>query len=361
MQVVFGRRGPPFPTKIVIEAGRFQSRLENSGARPLLPRPRPRDPAPPPRPPRRSRRCRQGSPSPPAGRSPARRREPRLALDAGGERAARRRPPGPPSLCAETRAVSAPVQSKAKGTLPTACTASMQARPAGRSCSMPVSEFAACSTLARGRPRPSPDPRRRRAATARPRPRRSRARPPRRFSPRPASASAAASVAPEVKTTSPARAAGRRRYLRPRPLDDRSRGPALAVDRGRVAEHVHRREPSRRAPRGAAGQWRSSPDRCGVKPSRSLATALGLVDDVDEGRHRRTGRELVLGDVPEAGLVQHHVDVGRELLPELVGERLLARAPGPPEAPAPRTARPSSRRPPRGFRMRISPTGRARR
>ena len=55
-------------------------------------------------------------------------------------------PFGPPILCAEISAISAPSQLKATGNLPNACVASVTAKPFGRLCTIPVSELAICST-----------------------------------------------------------------------------------------------------------------------------------------------------------------------------------------------------------------------
>ena len=110
-------------------------------------------------------------------------------------------PLGPPSLCAETSAIRHPDQLNASGSLPNACVMSLSSSPSGRSCTTPVSELASCSTECAGsvtvtRPDASTGSASlTQAATASC----SIAAP---CNPRPASASAAASVAPEVKITS---------------------------------------------------------------------------------------------------------------------------------------------------------------
>ena len=138
----------------------------------------------------------------------------------------------------------------------------------------------------------------------------------------PASASAAASVAPEVKTTSPAmrperlaRPASRARSIERRAPPGPRHGPTTGCR--------PRPSPPTIAARASGAQRRR---RVPVEIDPRSSAQLMLVDHLDEGRHRRTGRELVAHHVAEPGLVQEDVDVGRQLLPELVGQRLLARA-----------------------------------
>mmetsp|Transcript_18145 Transcript_18145/g.28203 ORF Transcript_18145/g.28203 Transcript_18145/m.28203 type:complete len:867 (-) Transcript_18145:2198-4798(-) len=110
-------------------------------------------------------------------------------------------PLGPPSLCAETRPISQPSQSKPNGTFPKACVRSLSARPCGGDCITPVSELASCKAVVLGAPtltNPSSDtgkPRSIQLATASC----SIAAP---TNSRPAQANAAASVALDTKTIS---------------------------------------------------------------------------------------------------------------------------------------------------------------
>ena len=108
-------------------------------------------------------------------------------------------------------------------------------------------------------------------------------------------------------------AASGRGDLGPRPLDDaRARraprhGPRTGCRRRRAPR------PSPPAPRGAAARWRSSRGRRGG-PS--------FVDHVEQDRHGRARGQLVRHHVAEAGLVQEHVDMGAEALPQAVRHRL---------------------------------------
>ena len=110
-------------------------------------------------------------------------------------------PFGPPSLWALTKPIWQPSQLNAMGSLPKACVRSETAIPSGRSCTIPVSEFASCSADRPGSGTATPPA----ASTAR-----SGAHQARTAScstsaqtnPRPAQAKPAASVAPEVKMMS---------------------------------------------------------------------------------------------------------------------------------------------------------------
>jgi hypothetical protein len=269
MQDVFGNRRPPFPTKLVwgAKASRALSRIFLIPQ--PAPRPRPRDRAPPRRPRPRSPRYRSRSRCRPCARTPARRRAaaPRSRGPAQDQRADALR----------ARRACAPRRSR-------------PARPTTRR------NTGSCR---------SPAPHRRaRGPAAGPGPRRSRNWPPATPSapappPRPARSidrqvglgpggdavmldRRRVQAAPGQRQR---RRLGRARgeddlaragadrlgCLRPRPLDDRPRGPALGMHRGRIADRVHRRD-HRRA-RLRAQRRARVPVEIGARPPHSSTTS----------------------------------------------------------------------------------------
>ena len=98
----------------------------------------------------------------------------------------------------------------------------------------------------------------------------------------------------------PIRAQGRR-DLSARPFDQRLGRATLGMDAGRVARHIHCRD--HRLPRLGAQRRRGVMIQIG-------AGHLRLIHHGEQGRHRRTGGQIVFNHIRQAGLMQEDIDMG---------------------------------------------------